>query len=42
MCCFRSRIAKILIVVLSVISACGGLAMIGLTWYFMTDKGFNT
>ena len=42
MCCFRSRIAKILIVMFSVLSVIGGLAMIGLTWYFMTDKGFNS
>ena len=42
MCCFKSRIAKILIVVFSVLSVCGGLAMIALTWYFMTDKGFNS
>lgn len=42
MCCFKSRIAKILIVIFSVLSVCGGLVMIALTWYFMTDKGFNT
>lgn len=42
MCCLRSRLAKILIVIFSVSSVCGGLAMIGLTWYFMTDKGFNS
>ena len=42
MCCFKSRIAKILIVVFSVLSVCGGLVMIALTWYFMTDKGFNS
>lgn len=42
MCCLRSRIAKILIVIFSIASICGGLAMIGLTWYFMTDKGFNS
>lgn len=42
MCCFRSRVSKILIVVFSVLSVCGGLTMIGLTWYLMTDKGFNS
>ena len=42
MCCFRTRIAKILIVTFSIATILGGLTMIALTWYFMTDKGLNS